>query len=337
MTAMTCDPIRSKVGCLAGLCAVVLLSSGCIGNRSLAVRILGGKPADCVAANNCSSSVTLKVTTFNVWGLPSWVTGASPSRFPRIADELARTGSDVVALQEVWTRRSFEALVDAAPGTAPSWWSASARKKNGFLGQNGLLTLSRHPSIGGEFRPFSVARLPDSLMRKGALKVTIAIPSGQRINVWNVHLQDGASKRVRAQQAAELVQWITMAEDDQIADIVAGDYNCAPESEEFRHLVAAIGPSVNQLTRQVALPTWDACRPAHGGGLVLDHIFLRTRQPVDGVCPHAQRVFASPRREDRLSDHMGLEASLKFRTVGQPGPAWLGLNTATVAQQMRRP
>lgn len=305
--------------------------SGCLGKRPLTVRIEPGKQADSLAASNLSSSVTLKVTTFNVWGLPSWGTGSSPDRYPRIADELAQAASGMVVLQEVWTRRSFEALAGTKPGKVASWWSASARRKNGLLGQNGLLTLSKHPITGGYFRPFAVARLPDSLMRKGALKVTITLPSGQRVNVWNVHLQDGASPRVRARQAAELVHWITSSEDGQIADIVAGDFNFAPESEAFHRFVAAIGPSVNQLTRQVALPTWDGCQPARGEGLVLDHIFIRTRQPVDGICPGVQRVFAVNRRADGLSDPMGIEAALKFKTADPQSLTLLGLNTANAA------
>ena len=188
---------------------------------------------------------------------------------------MTQLGSDVVLLQEVWTHRSFTELSDQARDSAHVWWAASARHKGSFLGQNGLLTLSRYPIFAADVRHFCVANLPDSLMHKGALKITITVGSGQRVNIWNVHLQDGGSTRVRSRQVTELIAWINDAHDGQIADIVGGDFNFTPGSDEFRHFVAAIGPDVHQLAGNAAFPTWDALKLVPGSGEALDHIFVR--------------------------------------------------------------
>src|SRR5262249_17532651 len=155
----------------------------------------------------------------------------------------------------------------------------------------------------------------DSLMNKGALKVTITVAAGQRFNIWNVHLQDGASSPARASQIAELISWVEDSHDGQVADIVGGDFNFTPESREFREFVEAIGPDVHQLAGDAAFPTWDGLKAMPGGGQTLDHIFVRIRQPGNEVNARPRRVFAATRLEDRLSDHMGMQAAMTFGNV----------------------
>jgi endonuclease/exonuclease/phosphatase family metal-dependent hydrolase len=251
------------------------------------------------------------VVTFNVWGLPGWINGASGERSERIARTLEELGPEVIMLQEVWTRRCFASLSALAGSDAPMWSWAAARRKGGFLGQNGLLTLSRYPIAHAEFRPFRAARLPDALMHKGALKVTIRLPSGDRVNCWNVHLQSGSSGQIRARQVRELVRWVEEAEDRQVADIVAGDFNFTPGSREFRR-ITVLGPSVYELAQMQALPTWDGLKDGPDAGRTLDHIFVRMKWPGDKVSAEPARIFAAWRREDRLSDHMGVAAWLSF-------------------------
>lgn len=307
------------VSCLSLL---TVLASGCLTGPPSKLQIQAGRPL-AILTNEVAAPASLTVTTFNVWGLPSWVNGASSSRYCRIAGEVPQLGSDVVLFQEVWTHRSFSDL--AAPVTGAGWWAAYARRKGSFLGQNGLLTLSRYPILGAEVRHFSNARLPDSLMHKGALKITIAIATGQRFNIWNVHLQDGTSGKIRARQIIELIRWVQEAHDGQIADIVGGDFNFTPESPEFERFVAAIGPSVDELAGQAAFPTWDGLKPKPGGGEALDHIFVSVKKPVDDLRVKPWRIFAASRPEDRLSDHMGMEASLVFGSaVAETSPILAG-------------
>ena len=307
-----------------GLCS--LIASGCVSGPPSTVRIQpGGTHADDF---DLAKPTRLTVSTFNVWGLPSWVNRASSSRFRRIAWELPQLGSDVVLLQEVWTRRCFEDLSQPVTDSYRTWWAASARRKGSFLGQNGLLTLSRYPIADARVMHFSTAHLPDSLMNKGALKTTI-IAGGQRFNVWNVHLQDGPCGRVRSCQIAELIKWVQESDDGQVADIVGGDFNFTPGTREFDQLVATIGPSVHELSGDTVLPTWDGLSTRPGAGEALDHIFVRMREPVEQVHAWPRRIFTAARIEDRLSDHMGMEARLTFGTaITTPEPILTESTTA---------
>ncbi|HLH56783.1 MAG TPA: endonuclease/exonuclease/phosphatase family protein [Verrucomicrobiae bacterium] len=255
-------------------------------------------------------STSLRVTTFNVWGLPSWLNGAPSARFGEISRQLSVLGSDVVLLQEVWTRRCFSELSAAGGTTNRCWWAAAARHKGTMLGQNGLLTLSKFPIQSAEVKYFSRAQLPDALMHKGALKVTISVGEGRLINIWNVHMQDGSSPAVRSSQLAELIAWVEHAGDGQIADIVGGDFNFTPGSDEFKRFARAIGPDVHQLANDDPFPTWDGLN-SHLGE-TLDHIFVRVRQSGEEIGARPRRVFEAARPSQRLSDHMGMEALLTF-------------------------
>jgi len=162
-------------------------------------------------------------------------------------------------------------------------------------------------------------------MRKGALKVTLAIRPNVRLNVWNVHLQNGVSTRVRSRQVTELVRWIEAAHDGQIADIVGGDFNFTPGSEEFGRFVSAVGFSAHQLAAVMPLPTWDGLQPARHPGQVLDHIFVKTKGVTEDIAAQAQRLFCASLLKDRLSDHMGVEVNLTLRESEAnrpPAPAW---------------
>jgi hypothetical protein len=48
----------------------------------------------------------------------------------------------------------------------------------------------RHPT---EFRAFRAEAWPDSLVNKGALKITVELGPSFRLNIWNVHLQAGSA------------------------------------------------------------------------------------------------------------------------------------------------
>jgi endonuclease/exonuclease/phosphatase family metal-dependent hydrolase len=309
------------------LFAALVCSAGCISGPPAKVRIHRGELGTSEVRPARFDSTELTLTTFNVWGLPRWINGASNARYQKIACAVEGLQSDVVLYQEVWTKQSFSELAEVAKGSGCRWWTASARNRGSFLGQNGLLTLSKYPIVGSEVRHFSEAQLPDSLMHKGTLKTTIELPSGQRVNVWNVHLQDGNCPELRAKQVHELARWIRQSEDSQIADIVGGDFNFTADSTEFADFVAAIGPSVHQIAGEAPVATWDGLRSMPKGGEVLDHVFIRRRAIDQSVHASPERVLAASRTQDRLSDHMGVKVSLSFAPTAEPEPAILANQT----------
>ena len=246
----------------------------------------------------------LRMVTYNIWGLPSWMTGARGGRYPRICHELEQLDPDLILLQEAWTAHART----AAPHNS-HWSIARAAGQRSFFQQSGLVTLSRFPIIGGEFYPFTRSAFPDRFVNKGVLKVTVRLPDEQVINVWNVHLQDGGSEQVKLSQIRELVSRVRAAQDGQVADLVGGDFNCTPESAMFCQLTNSLGPSVQQLGGGEPFVTWDGLSAKPGAGETLDYIFIRGGV-FKGQQASPRAAFTASNARERLSDHLGIEADI---------------------------
>jgi endonuclease/exonuclease/phosphatase family metal-dependent hydrolase len=261
-------------------------------------------------AANPDNSLNVKLVTYNIWGLPSWMTGARRGRYPQIARELERLDPDIILLQEAWTANARK----SAP-TDGHWAIARAAGQHTFFQQSGLVTLSRFPIVGGEFYPFSRAAFPDRFVHKGVLKVSVQLPGGHVLNIWNVHLQDGGSLDLRQSQIRELVSHLEAAQDGQIADLVGGDFNCPRDCPLYRELAKEFGPDLQELTGAPPFITWDGMSTKPGLGETLDHIFIRPRTVLQELKPQTHVAFAAPTLEQRLSDHFGIEATVNLTPV----------------------
>jgi endonuclease/exonuclease/phosphatase family metal-dependent hydrolase len=285
--------------------ALAVMAAGCASKRPTPLVVQAA--AGALPAKDPGANLGLKLVTYNIWGLPWWLNGARPSRYADIAHELERLDPDIILLQEAWTAKARK----SAPRDG-RWSIARGAGQHLIFQQNGLVTLSRFPIIGGAFYPFSHAAFPDRLVRKGALKVTLRLPGGQVLNVWNVHLQEGGPSQIRHSQIDELIAHVNEAEDGQIADLVGGDFNCTPECPSFRELETALGPSVLKLCGIRPFVTWDGLSSKPGAGQTLDYIFVRARMALEKMEAVAQVAFYARNRRDRLSDHFGVEAEVNL-------------------------
>jgi endonuclease/exonuclease/phosphatase family metal-dependent hydrolase len=301
------------MGQLLTALVLAIQTSGCISHRPAPLLI--ERQAREPEGSQTRAELQLKVLTFNIWGLPSWMTGARRGRYPQIARELQRLDPDIILLQEAWTAKARK----AAPQDG-RWSIARAAGQHTFFQQCGLVTLSKFPVVGGEFYPFSRASFPDRFVRKGVLKVTVRLPGGRLLNVWNVHLQDGGTIAVQRSQIRELLSHVEAAQDRQIADLVGGDFNCTPESPLWRELQNALGPSVQELGEVEPFLTWDGLSSKPGAGQTLDYIFMRQCSSFQEVQAVPRLVFAAKNLEQRLSDHLGIEAEMSL----SPAPSLAG-------------
>jgi endonuclease/exonuclease/phosphatase family metal-dependent hydrolase len=311
------QPVRKFLGKLvrfagpwAGL-ALLLETGGCASRRP--APLLVECPAMGAPVRYSEEGLRFKLVTYNIWGLPSWMTGARAGRYPRIARELERLNPDIILLQEAWTAKARK----AAPASG-RWAIARAAGQHTFFQQSGLVTLSKFPILGGEFYPFSQAAFPDRFVNKGVLKVTIQLAEGQVFNVWNVHLQEGNWPKIRLSQVRELLSHVQAAEDGQIADLVGGDFNCTPESPLCRELVNSLGPTVQQLGGAAPFVTWEGLSGRRCAGQTIDHIFIRKRTTVQNLQAIPRVAFAATRLAERLSDHLGIEAVVNLSPARIP-------------------
>jgi endonuclease/exonuclease/phosphatase family metal-dependent hydrolase len=267
--------------------------------------------------------------TYNIWGLPAWINGAHPARYPRIARELEKHDPHFILLQEVWSARARE----AAPA-GDGWSTASSSAHGPFFRRNGLVSLSRFPIVDTEFHPFRNGSWPDSLVSKGALKITVALDHSLRLNVWNVHLQAGSAAPVRSQQIAELAVWVRQAENGQAADLIAGDFNCTPDSEQYDQLKRLFGPDVHQPGSKPHFSTYDGCTTDSANARTLDYVFVRVRQTRLAYAATAAPAMDSDQIEQRLSDHLAVRVDLLLEVapLSAQSPAF-DLHTAQIAQR----
>ena len=311
------QPVRKFLGKLVGFAgpvaalALLLETSGCASRRPAPLVV--EYPAMALPAVSSEEGFRFKLVTYNIWGLPSWMTGAPAGRYPRIERELERLDPDIILLQEAWTAKARKSV--PASGR---WAIARGAGQHTFFQQNGLVTLSKFPILGGEFYPFSRAAFPDRFVNKGVLKVTVQLPGGKVFNIWNVHLQEGDWPEIQLSQVRELLSHVKAAEDGQMADLVGGDFNCTPESPLCRELVNSLGPTVQQLGGADPFVTWDGLSVKHCPGQTIDHIFIRKRATFQNLQAIPHVAFATRSLAERLSDHLGIEAVVKLNPAPIP-------------------
>jgi endonuclease/exonuclease/phosphatase family metal-dependent hydrolase len=164
--------------------------------------------------------------------------------------------------------------------------------------------LSRHPVVAVSTHQFVGCEGLESMVGKGALRTVLALPGGQRLAVWNVHLQSGTAGEVRLRQLDELCGWIAAAGDE--ARLVVGDFNCGPGSGEwptFVHKLGAVGvelASAGQCTYDCSLNPCAANEPA----AAIDHVFVDRAVPAGPAA--SWRIHDQPTEGTFLSDHFGV-------------------------------
>jgi endonuclease/exonuclease/phosphatase family metal-dependent hydrolase len=184
--------------------------------------------------------------SFNVCGLPSALPplAARATEFGRIIDE---SDIDVVALQEVWTRRALSTIRRALPSYPYLAW------RRGLAGQpaGGLVTFSRRPFTAVSYRSYRAARAGAGSLgfRAGrainGLLQGVLVAERAGLAVANTHLSanhDGdwsAENRHYPFQRRQLELWQeTLRRADQPVMVAAGDFNIASDGPLYPHIVA---------------------------------------------------------------------------------------------------
>lgn len=189
--------------------------------------------------------LTVKVLLFNVWQLPGFLTdGASAQRAKAAARLIARSGADVVCLNEAFLRAD-EVLSEVGATTHPHRAELSGRASWLTPLGSGLRVASRAPiaETGGVF--FKSRAGHDRFASKGVLHARLDLrpllgapslsssPSPHpplTLDLFVTHMQAGASpaeQASRARQAAETGAFVREASGGR-AFLLAGDLNMAP-------------------------------------------------------------------------------------------------------------
>ena len=173
-----------------------------------------------------TSSSTSGVLKVLHWNIHHGVGTDGSYNISRIADWIARSGANVVSLNEVerytgWGNEDqparFASLLQSRTGKR--WYYNFAQRTGGSRGQGNLLLSTLPLESSGDFLlsySRSVARVA-------------VIVNGIRVNVYSTHLDSESSSR-RSAQMRELTMW---ADNYPEQRILAGDYNAWPGATEI--------------------------------------------------------------------------------------------------------
>ncbi|KAI9632529.1 inositol phosphorylsphingolipid-phospholipase C [Dioszegia hungarica] len=195
-----------------------------------------GSSASTSASASASTDRTLRVLSFNVWGL-AIIAKERAARIRAIAKHLASSNYDIVCLQECWVYKDFELIRDEVVHTLPY-----ARFFNsGALG-SGLAIFTRFPLISARVMPYDLSGTPqqaiagDFFVNKAAANVGVFHPILGELEIWTTHMHAGGDQAPDTRQAHRIGEaWqLSNAVRDGAARgryvMAMGDFNAQPDS-----------------------------------------------------------------------------------------------------------
>lgn len=237
---------------------------------------------------------TFRLLTYNIHSCVGTDRKLDPAR---IADVIAESKADIIALQEVDVGRGRTGGIDQAHMIASllkmqaSFHPALTVAEEQY-GDAIISALPMSPAKAGPLPRFGEPR--------GALAVDITL-GDRKLRVINTHL--GLRGRERVQQMTALLGpgWLGLRTGDDLPAVLCGDFNAIPPSAAYRLAVRTL-KDAQRTGGRVARPTFPSKFPL----MRLDHIFLTEGLEADGTAVLRNRLT-------RLaSDHLPLIADLRF-------------------------
>lgn len=271
--------------------------------------------------------MSIRLGTFNVWGLPEAFADDVSSRMRGLAARFPGLDLDVLLIQEAWTEEVRDALREAA--LAANFEVAETR--------GGLMMFSRLPIRTSQFESFRFRGDPERLAMgefiggKGFQTVSLEGEHGP-FSVINTHLH-ARYRRSRPQlnsavHTVQLMQIIGAMNDIDGTLVVGGDFNCSSQDVEYRIFSGLTGAV--ELGDGCSHPTISRSnyykRGRNDADKRIDYLFVRPGPGVRWKSYGAGSLFAESeriRRRDRsLSDHYGFRAAFEWQPpAADPRPS----------------
>ncbi|MEU4446198.1 serine hydrolase [Actinosynnema sp. NPDC050801] len=323
------------------------------------------------AAHEGRSPAPLTVMSYNIH---SGVGVDGRLDLARVAAEIRASGADVVGLQEVdvhWMARSgwrdqaaeLAAALDMDVYFAPIY-DLEPLAPGEPRRQFGLAVLSRHRVVAAENHWITrlSTQVPDPTPEPapGFPEVVLDV-RGERVHVYNTHLDYRADPAVRQAQVADMLR--VVAEDRGEARVLLGDFNAVPDAPELAPLWvelvdawAMTDPSSPGATYPAQAPTKRidyvaAAYPARVRDtrvitteasdhlpVVADLTISRRRgSPWDGPLPHHRLRDGTPHQAGLLAEHVDrlvptVEAGVRSTPPAFPGGVVLVARNGVVAE-----
>lgn len=267
--------------------------------------------------------MSLRVGTFNVWGLPEAFSDDVSSRMRGLAARLPGLPLDLLLVQEAWTDEVRDTLREAA-------LRAGFEVAGGHVTSGGLMVLSRLPIRSSRFETFHFRGDPERLAQgeflggKGFQTLEIDAPGGP-FSVINTHLH-ARYRRHRPQlnsavRTAQLLQLIGAMHRIDGMLVVGGDFNCTVDDTEYR-VFSGLSRAVELGDgRAYATLSRDNYYKKHRSDpdKRVDYLFIRPGRATRWQRLEVASLFREPEpirgRQRSLSDHFGFQGRIAWTSA----------------------
>lgn len=282
------------------------------------------------------TTATLKVLTWNIWMMPTWVFQSpnNAGRAAAIGVELSKLDFDILCLEKAFDSGARDVIGNALGGCHPYRYGPANDAGLSLKIGSGVWVLSRIPLTDYHEIQFNESAGVESFSRKGAVLLSGAVGS-HKFQIVATHLQgdDGPSYRpdyqlIRNHQMAQISSdLIEPHADKTVPRLVCGDF-CTPrwdednpfnESDGYRTMLATFGAENgpdNRVTLDDSRVHNDLAIDNTGRAAELDYILLRSA----GCAVTADwsrlvlrsRGWDGPNGRQDLSYRYGVGASVAF-------------------------
>ncbi|WP_326553020.1 jacalin-like lectin [Micromonospora sp. NBC_01813] len=210
------------------------LPVGLVATLAITVGLVAGPGARPAAAS--ATSGTVSVLTYNVAGLPAWLSSGNPAVNTRPIGQRVG-GYDVVHVQEDFNYHADLYAANSHPHRTPT--------SGGVPFGDGLNTLSYHPYSDLTRVRWNTCNGTDCLTPKGFTRTRIRLADGVHVDFYNAHPNAGSTDADLAARRANISQLTAyvLANSAGNAVVVAGDTNTrwTRAGDNIRDLASAAG------------------------------------------------------------------------------------------------
>lgn len=270
--------------------------------------------------SSATQAAEVKLLTWNVFMLPKPIKFTlQEERTEIITNQLLKSNYDIVLLQEAFSGDFQRTLKKKTIKKFPYQYYLGREPGTLTVYGSGLYYMSRFPMkelIKGYYKECKNA---DCFASKGLAVMEISLPSGEKLQIGNTHLQ--ASKElseIRFKQLSMLKSLFLVTEKPGIPQVLAGDLNIdALHGSDFSKALTFLNMKSHPLEGELKYTNGYAIdcykKPGDDQQEWLDHILVNNKSSMNVSSKYVKPFSGTINNRDcPLSDHYGVEATLKW-------------------------
>ncbi len=259
---------------------------------------------------------SLNILSWNIYMLP--ISALRPKNFRMraraIGEVLQNSDYDILVFQEAFRNKARAIIKEKLTENYPFQYGPGNEKGSWFKSNSGVWVLSKIPlKVLNEIK-FDRCRRADCFARKGAMLLQ-GNYKGQDFQLVATHCQNQPFDVCASQYEMIHEKLLSQYENDNIPQIICGDFNCkASITDQYDQMIAILDAEDSRL--------FGKRRKSNRTGTRLDYIFMRKhrrkvkykRQQIVCIGPDLDPGKRDKKGRIGISDHYGVEMKLLFHT-----------------------